>query len=136
MDSIYSETTKSIGLIAGVNYWKTPFLEIGFGKAKYGVSWGHWFFGTINFGSEISYWDNQFVVAPKISTWANGGSSAMAMGLSLIQYTNFEENTLRFRPEIGIGFDKFKCVYGYNFSIYNKEFAIWPNPDIIHASRK
>ena len=46
----------------------------------------------------------------------------MNMGLNLINYTDFQENSLRLRPEIGIGFGVFRIVYGYNFALTNKYF--------------
>lgn len=51
-------------------------------------------------------------MGPKIGVWIGGG---MAMGLNLIYYTNFDKNSLVCRPEIGMGIEKFKLVYGYNW---------------------
>ena len=62
------------------------------------------------------------VIGPKIGAWIAGGSGGMAMGLNLIYYTNFDQSSLRIRPEIGMGFGRFKVVYGYNIPLYNKAF--------------
>lgn len=42
-------------------------------------------------------------------------AGGFAMGLNLIYYTDFDRSSLVFRPEIGIGLDKAKLVYGYNW---------------------
>ena len=49
--------------------------------------------------------------------WIAGGSSAFALGLNMIYYTDFDNGSLVFRPEIGFGLDKFKLVYGYNANL-------------------
>lgn len=46
----------------------------------------------------------------------------MAMGLNLIYYTDFGQSSVRIRPEIGIGFDRWKFVYGYNIPLTIKHF--------------
>lgn len=122
LDSIYYESTSSNGILIGLNYWKNPFFEFGYGFANYGVMWNHWSFNNLYIGSEVGIANKQIVLGPKISVWANGGSSAGALGLNLIEYTDFNESTLVFRPEIGMGMGKFKLVYGYNVKFYNKNF--------------
>ncbi|WP_375559517.1 hypothetical protein ACE193_17505 [Bernardetia sp. OM2101] len=51
-----------------------------------------------------------------------GGIVGMNMGLNAIHYTNFNESTLRIRPEIGVGTYFFRFIYGYNFAVTNKKF--------------
>jgi hypothetical protein len=46
----------------------------------------------------------------------------MAMGINLIYYTDFEQSSLRLRPEIGIGFGRWKVFYGYNIPLTNRSF--------------
>ena len=51
-----------------------------------------------------------------------GGVAGMNIGLNIINYTDFRENSFCLRPEIGVGFGVFRIVYGYNFAITNKDF--------------
>ena len=44
------------------------------------------------------------------------------MGLNVIYYTDFYQSSLRIRPEIGMGFGRWKVVYGYNIPLTNKRF--------------
>lgn len=48
--------------------------------------------------------------------------SGLAVGANLIYYTDFEQSSLRIRPEIGLGFGRWKVVYGYNIPLTNKDF--------------
>jgi hypothetical protein len=43
------------------------------------------------------------------------------MGLNIIYYTDFDKASVVFRPEIGLGIEKAKLVYGYNWK-FNKPF--------------
>jgi hypothetical protein len=56
----------------------------------------------------------------KTSLWIGNGYN---FGLNIINYTDFRENTLKFRPEVGLGFGNIRMIYGYNFTILNKEFT-------------
>jgi hypothetical protein len=123
IDSVYSRNTISWGIVGGINYNSKFLVEIGFGKANYGVTWNHWHLWNYYFGTEIGYLENKLILAPKLSYWINGGSSAIALGLNFINYTDFTSSSLKFRPEIGFGIGKFKIVYGYNLSFFNKDFA-------------
>ncbi len=122
-DSVYGWETKSWGIVAGMNYSCKLTGEIGYGKARYGVIVHHWYMSNYYFGSEFTIHDKKVILAPKASYWINGGSAGMALGLSLINYTDFSTSSLKIRPEIGIGLGKFKAVYGYNIPTFNKDFA-------------
>ena len=116
--------TESWGITAGIGLNRNVNIILGYGRAVYGlVGYHHWSFTNIYVGSEFLYQNGNFLVAPKISAWANGGSAGMAMGLNLLYYTNFSHyNNLVFRPEIGFGFGKFKLVWGYNISLNRTAF--------------
>jgi len=118
LDSIYSSTTKSWGIIAGIGINEKINLELGYGRAFYGVIWHHWHFANYYLGSEFMFQNETFLIAPKISFWCNGGSVPGALGLNLLYYTDLNHyNNFVFRPEIGIGYFKFKLVWGYNISL-------------------
>ena len=62
------------------------------------------------------------IVGTKVGAWMSGGCSAMCLGISAIWYTNGTENSLRVRPEIGIGMGPIKVTYGYNIPFFNRDF--------------
>ena len=43
------------------------------------------------------------------------------MGLNAVRCTSLSTSTLQFRSEIGIGTYFFRLVYGYNFTLMNKD---------------
>lgn len=48
-------------------------------------------------------------------------SGGLNMGLHLVNYSNFSENSISIRPEIGGGGFGIRFGYGYNFSLTNKD---------------
>lgn len=107
---------KSIQLVTGVTFGRTRFVEIGVAKNTSGVSGHHPYSSTVFASTEMKFGD-KFILGPKIGAWAGGGCGGMAMGLNKIYYTDFDNGTLMFRPEIGFGFSHFKFVYGYNLRL-------------------
>lgn len=94
------------------------FIEIGLGIKK--EIWNHHpAHGVLRFSNELLFVD-KFVWGAKIG--ANFGAGMMDLGINLINYTNFEENSIRFRPEFGLGFGRFRLYYGYNLPITNRNF--------------
>lgn len=94
------------------------FVEIGLGIKR--EIWNHHpTHGVLRFSNELLFVNN-FVWGAKVG--ANFGTGMMDIGINLVNYTNFEENSIRFRPEFGLGFGKFRLYYGYNVSITNKDF--------------
>ena len=94
------------------------FIEIGLGIKK--ETWNHHpAHGVVRFSNELLFAD-KFVWGVKVG--ANFGTGMMDLGVNLINYTNFEENSIRFRPEFGLGFGRFRLYYGYNLPITNKNF--------------
>ena len=56
----------------------------------------------------------------KAGFWIGNGYN---LGINIINYSDFKESALRFRPEIGFGFGIFRIVYGYNLVLTNKDFT-------------
>ncbi len=104
---------RSVGLLTGVTFGKNTFFDIGVSKNSNTVV-GHHPFSSAYFASTELKFGDKFILGPKIGAWAAGGVSGMALGLNMIYYTDFDNASLVFRPEIGFGFQRFKIVYGYN----------------------
>jgi hypothetical protein len=112
---------RHVSVLTGLNFWRNFYGELGLAINQYGRVGHHptaWAYFVSN---EIKIDDN-ILMGPKIGVWAGGGASGMAMGLNLIYYTDFDQSSLRIRPEIGLGFGRFKVVYGYNIPLTNKNF--------------
>ena len=105
------EFKKDFSLLLGYNRGKYGFADIGFAINHYGTN-RHPFSIDYFISNEIKL-SKDVIIGPKVGIWVGGG---FAMGLNLIYYTNFEKGNLVFRPEIGIGFEKAKLVYGYNWN--------------------
>lgn len=112
-------TERHFSLVTGANGIKKFFAEAGFAIKDNGVAGHHPSTRILALTSEISF-INRLVIGPKLGIWLGGGSAGMNMGFNLIYYTNFSEATLRFRPEIGMGFNRFRIVYGYNLLVVNR----------------
>ena len=122
-DSIYHQyyMKKDLTIITGYQIQKNQFAEIGIGIIKDGIVGHHP--STLIYGLSNEFKiSNNFIWGLKAGIWTGGGAGGMNMGLNLINYTDFQENSLRLRPEIGIGFGVFRIVYGYNFALTNKHF--------------
>ena len=117
----YAELEKHISILVGYNFWKHHFAELGLAVNQYGRVGHHPSAWAYFISSELKF-DQKLLIGPKIGTWIGGGVGGMAMGLNLIYYTDFDQSSLRIRPEIGMGFGRFKVVYGYNIPLYNKAF--------------
>ncbi len=104
---------RSLGLLTGVTFGKSTFFDIGISKNNNTVVGHHPFFSAYFASTELKFGD-KFIMGPKIGAWAAGGVGGIAMGLNMIYYTDFDNGSLVFRPEIGLGFQSFKLVYGYN----------------------
>ncbi|NME72801.1 hypothetical protein [Flammeovirga aprica] len=117
----YHKNKKSVALITGFQIQRNKFAELGVAIMNDGVEGYHMATSIVGITNEFKVHD-EFVWGLKVGGWIGGGVGAMNMGLNIINYTNFKENSLRFRPEIGLGVSKFRLVYGYNLAITNKEF--------------
>ncbi|MFT5915859.1 MAG: hypothetical protein ACI81T_002362 [Bacteroidia bacterium] len=110
---------KDLTFITGYQIQNKHFAEIGIGVIKDGVIGYHPSTLIYGISNEIRISDD-FVWGLKTGLWMGGG---MNLGLNLIHYTDFSDSSLRFRPEIGLGLGVFRIVYGYNFTLTNKEFS-------------
>lgn len=118
LDTIYNyHFQRHVSLVTGIHYHKYLFAEAGIAIKDNGVNDSHPFTRILSLLNEISFID-QMVVGPKLGIWLSGG---FGMGLNIIYYSNFKQGTLRFRPEIGLGFDLFRMFYGYNLALTNRE---------------
>lgn len=113
------DQTKELSLLVGANVGKYVNAEIGLGINRFGRVGPHPSGVCYYFANEIKTGD-KFLLGPKIGIHFSGG---MAFGFSLIYYTDFDSSTVVFRPDIGIGFQRFKMAYGYNFKISNKHLS-------------
>ena len=101
---------RDFSLLVGYNQGKHAFAEIGLAINQYGTN-RHPFSFDYFISNEIKL-NKEVIIGPKIGVWIAGG---FGIGLNLIYYTDFDKSSLVFRPEIGIGLDKAKLVYGYNW---------------------
>jgi hypothetical protein len=76
-------------------------------------------FVTKFIGSEIRLGGSDFIIGPKLGLYFGIG---LGIGLNAIYYTNFEEGSLVFRPEIGTTVVGLKIFYGYNWKLTNTNF--------------
>ncbi|OQP66506.1 hypothetical protein A3860_13555 [Niastella vici] len=113
---------KSIQLVTGFTFGRSKYVEIGIAKNSYAIVGHHPSSNTIFASTEMKF-GQKFIIGPKIGCWAGGGVAGMAMGASMIYYTDFDDGTLVFRPDIGFGFAHFKFVYGYNFRLTKNKLA-------------
>jgi len=110
--------TKELSLLTALNVGKYTSGEIGIGINEFGQSGPQLNGLCYYFSNEIKLGD-KFLMGPKIGIHLIGG---LALGISLIYYTNLDSSSLVFRPDIGIGYQRFKMAYGYNVKISNKDF--------------
>lgn len=110
-----------IALITGYHIQKNQFVEIGIGIKRNGVAGHHP--NTLIYGlsNEFKVSDD-FIWGLKAGINLGGGAAGTNIGFNLIYYTDFENSSLRFRPETGIGYSFFRVVYGYNLAITNSDF--------------
>ena|SRR6201991_1096119 len=113
-----SRSTKEHTLLVGFNAANYIYGEIGYAFNRYGTA-GHHPIATAFYGGSEVMIGKDFIIGPKIGWQAMGG---LAMGGSMIYYTNFDAGSLVLRPEFGIGMERFKMVYGWNVKITNKDF--------------
>ncbi|MGC4020595.1 MAG: hypothetical protein QM734_00950 [Cyclobacteriaceae bacterium] len=103
----------------GYNVKQQHYFEVGYLKVKE-KGFGHHPFGVVKSAScEFKF--NSTVLGPKISVWAYGGSSIAVVGVNLIDYFDLiGNNSLVFRPEIGLGLYGIKATYGWNLTLTAK----------------
>lgn len=111
-----------LAALIGYNLQKNSFAEIGIGMYQRGWIDYFPFLSSVSISDEIRI-GNKFIMGPKIGSFFNIFSMPVGFGLNLIDYTDFETTALRFRPEIGLGLQGTRIVYGYNIPITNSNFG-------------
>jgi len=112
---------RHISILAGYNFWRNHYAELGVAINQYGrvghhpAAWAYFVSNEMRIGNKV-------LIGPKAGAWIGGGVAGMALGINAVYYTDFEQSSLRLRPEIGIGFDRWKVVYGYNIPLSNRDF--------------
>jgi len=112
---------RKLSILAGYNFWRNHYAELGVAINQYGRV-GHHPAAWACFVSNEMRIGDRLLMGPKVGAWIGGGAAGLALGINAIYYTDFDESSLRIRPEIGIGFDRWKVVYGYNLPLYNRNF--------------
>jgi hypothetical protein len=119
--SFHTQQKKQISLITGFQTGVYSFAEIGIGFKNDMIAGHHPNTSVLGISNELKL-NQDFVWGLKMSAWSGGGVGGTNIGLNLINYTDFQNNSIRFRPEFGLGFGYFRMIYGYNFAITNKDF--------------
>lgn len=114
--------------LVGFNSGYSFLLDLGFGHNSYGTAGHHPIAVSYTGGAEVQIGHRDRLIAPKISMHIMGG---YAMGFHLIHYTNFKKTSLVFRPEWGIGMERFKIAYGYNFRLSKRDNFVSLNSHLV-----
>jgi hypothetical protein len=107
------------GLLLGAHLSLLPTLEVGYSKyysspENTKMPYG----GGFGISVENYFLNHDYVMAPKLSVWAN--AIGINFGGSLPWYTDFEgNNSLKLRPEIGVGYQNIRMNLAYNLPVYN-----------------
>lgn len=110
----------STGILLGVHGARETMFEVGFFTVKW---FGDGENSNIGAGFLLStehYINKDYVIAPKVGAFTN--LWGVHLGLNGVWYLGMEdEESVRFRPEIGYGNGRFKVTYGLNMAISNKD---------------
>lgn len=113
-----SRFTEERALLLGFNTGPYTYAEIGYAFNRYGNAGPHPIASAWYSGSEIMI-GRDLIIGPKIGVHMLGG---LGLGGCMIYYTNFDEGSLVLRPEFGMGIERVRMAYGYNFKITNTDF--------------
>lgn len=110
------------GMLLGVHGARETMIEIGY----FYYDWTN-LPGKIpaigGFGYSVTtehYINHNYIIAPKAAIWVN--ALFLNVGMSTPWYFDMENNnSLRVRPEIGIGSGSFKFTFAVNMAITNKD---------------
>jgi hypothetical protein len=106
------------GMILGAHLSKFPTLEIGYSKYFYSPENTKMPFAGGYAISIENYFGKDYIMTPKVSFWAN--FLFLNFGASVPWYTDLNgKNSLKIRPEIGIGDKNWRANFAYNIPIYN-----------------
>lgn len=115
-----AQSDNDLCLTGGAAVGRNFFAEIGLAKKTEGDD-RHASISVRTYTVEIKP-GKRTIVAPKIGLWG-WAMTHVAFGLNLAYYTDFEKGSLMFRPELGVGNEFGKLMYGYNAPVVNKDFA-------------
>ena len=127
----FNKMEKEWVTLVGFNSGYSFLFDFGFGKNEYRIDGHHPIARGYTVGAEFQYNHRDRLFGPKISVHAMGGIAATAMGLHLIHYTNFRKTSLVFRPEYGMGIERFKIAYGYNFRLSKRDNFVSLNSHLV-----
>ncbi|WP_075340857.1 hypothetical protein [Tenacibaculum agarivorans] len=119
--SLYKSTNLQLGYgysFAEPNTKDFHLLEVGINKTVYGGRHGAGF--QYGFGTEIGLNTENLIFGPKLSGFLYYGF--LTFGVELVTYTDFNQNTLRFVPALGIGGERFKITINPHLILINKSF--------------
>ena len=111
-----------LSVLIAYNGFGNQTMELGIARNTFGMI-GHHPYADAQFISCELTRNNGWIIGPKIGAWVGGGAAGMALGINGIYYTNFNEYSVRVRPELGVGFGKWKAVYGYNIPLNNSDMV-------------
>lgn len=123
-DNYWGRTFKRTELVFAINWqgnWKDEtkllrYLEIGFAKSIHeGGRHGPVSFG-IYLSEEIYFQQDSSVFGTKFGAYTHW---LFDLGFATIIYTDFENISLKLRPELGVGMGSFRAVIGYNVPTVN-----------------
>jgi hypothetical protein len=119
--SLQDSSIQEINILGGYNYSSKHIIEVGLAFRQWTSGDHH--SGEVNLALSNEFViDDELIIGPKVSAWMAGGAAAFALGITLINYTDFNRNELNFRPEVGIGFSGAKVTYGYNAKLLGNGF--------------
>jgi hypothetical protein len=107
---------RSWDILIGGNIGHYTYLEAGFARRHDRVIGHHPFTRVFHAGAEVLI-GPEVIIAPKAGAWIGGGAAGMCLGSNLLYYISSTTARPALRPEIGIGFERFKAAYGYNIML-------------------
>ncbi len=111
----------SLGVYLQYNGITKPYVELGLGKST-DFSGRHPVTNGKFIATEIKIDFKRTILAPKIGVWASGGAAPVSMGLNVLYYAdveNFENGSVRIRPEFGLGLFNIRGYFGANIPVTN-----------------
>lgn len=110
---------KSFCLRTGIGYNNYVFTELGLSVNQFITGSPHSFSSSFSVSSEI-YFAERTIIAPKAGIWL--GVFPLVFGFYVVDYTDFHQQSLALRPEMGFGFYRFAITYGYNAKLQTTSF--------------
>jgi hypothetical protein len=109
---------QSVGVIAGLHGIENYYLEAGFAMTGFVRNTGT--LRGLSLSTSLRLSDST-VVGAELTGWYT--YAFFRYGINASYYTNFHRETLRIRPELGIGYLSVHFLFGYNFPVTGKEMS-------------